>query len=239
MTYLSRIETNSALLDRPIWGSLSTCLAPISERMGTARALPRQFGPLAAAASPDEFRDFMLLISQRKEPLLTFEANTPLDQRLCVPEDQVGGVQMIGHLPEKPKYSFKVTELRDTHAKQILALAKCTRPGPFASQTHLLGDFIGIFEGSELIAMAGQRLRIPGFTEISAVCVDQSYRGRGIGAELVRQMSKRILDSGHVPFLHAYESNAAAISLYEGLGFKQRARLQVISWVKNAAVQYG
>lgn len=180
----------------------------------------------------------MLLISQRKEPVLTFEVDTPLDPRLCVPEDQVHGVQMIGYLPAKPKKTVRVEELTDAHAKQILSLAKRTRPGPFASKTHLLGDFIGAFEGEKLIAMAGQRLRIPGLTEISAVCVDSTHRGRGIGAELVRQMSERILDNGDVPFLHAYESNVAAVSLYERLGFRQRARMQVISWVRNAAVQY-
>ena len=238
MTYFNRIDTKAALLDRPIWSALTTCLAPIAERMGTARAFPQKIGPLAAAASYETFPDFMSLMTHRKEPLITVEIDTPRLAQQCLPEDHVHGVQMIGHFPAKPQNSHKIQDLTKTHATQIFDLAKRTKPGPFASQSHTLGDFIGIFDGPHLIAMAGQRLKLPGFIEISAVCVDPSFQGCGMGAELVRQMSERILDRGDVPFLHAYERNMAAISLYQCLGFQQRARLEVTNWVNNAAVQY-
>jgi ribosomal protein S18 acetylase RimI-like enzyme len=216
-------------------------LAPIAETWGFAKAFPRDVGPLAAAEGFDcrHVRDFMLLIAQRKEPVFTFEVETPHCQNLYIPEDRVTGVQMLAHSPSAPRYTHQITELNGAYADQILNLAQATRPGPFSTLTHTLGDFIGIIKDDRLIAMAGQRLKVPGFTEISAVCVDPTFRGQGIGAELVSQMSERILDSGNVPFLHAYETNTSAISLYQNLGFAIRARLQVTNWVRNAIVQYG
>lgn len=241
MTYNRPINRSMTLLDRPIWGALSTCLAPIAENWGSAKAFPRGIGPLAAAEGYESshIRDFMVLIAQRKEPVLTFEVETPLCQDLCISEERVTGAQMLAYSPSAPRCTHQITELNDAHADQILNLAQATRPGPFSSLTHTLGDFIGIIIDDRLIAMAGQRLKVPGFTEISAVCVDPTFRGRGMGAELVRQMSERILDNGNVPFLHAYETNTAAISLYENLGFAIRTRLEVTNWVRNAVVQYG
>lgn len=240
MTHHRPINHSMTLLDRPIWGALSTCQAPIAETWGSARAFPRGIGPLAAAGGFDsqQIRDFILLSAQRKEPVLTFEVETPVCQTLCIPEDRVTGVQMLARSPSAPRHTHQIANLNDTHAGQILQLAQSTKPGPFSTLTHTLGDFIGIIKNDRLVAMAGQRLKIPGFTEISAVCVDPAFRGQGMGAELVRQMSERILNAGDVPLLHAYEKNKAAISLYESLGFETRTRLQVTQWVRNASVQY-
>ncbi|MDP5218745.1 GNAT family N-acetyltransferase [Ruegeria sp. 2205SS24-7] len=119
----------------------------------------------------------------------------------------------------------------------MLDLAKLCKPGPFRSQTNRLGDFIGTFRDGALVAMAGQRLKLPGYTEISALCVDPAFRGRGMGTELVRRMCDRIRDAGNTPFLHAYASNTSAIALYEHLGFVTRTRVEATNWVRNAAVQ--
>ena len=40
-------------------------------------------------------------------------------------------------------------------------------------------------------------------------------------------VAKRIFDRGETPFLHAFESNIAAVGLYEKLGFAVRARVVV------------
>lgn len=103
------------------------------------------------------------------------------------------------------------------------ALAHLTVPGPFAAKTHRLGRFIGIKQDGKLIAMAGERMHMPGFREVSGVCTHPDHRGRGYAGALMSVVAKRILDEGDTPFLHAYATNEAAIGIYERLGFRIRA----------------
>lgn len=76
--------------------------------------------------------------------------------------------------------------------------------------------------------MAGERLRVPGWTEISAVCTDPDHRGRGLATRLVRAVAAGIRERGDTPFLHAAASNARAIALYESLGFTLRRRTTIL-----------
>ncbi len=235
----SHISADTALLDRPIWAALSTRQADLAHSLGSARAYPSDIGPLAAAAGSgrDDLLDFMALIWQRGAPVMTIEAEAPVATRFFVPEQHVPGVQMIADNPQAPSHAYQIDELDPADADQILALAEQTRPGPFEPRTHTLGTFIGIRQNGTLIAMAGQRMRLPGHIEISAVCVTPAYRGKGLGTELVRQMADRIIAQGERPFLHAYASNTNAIALYERLGFRVRAEMQATRWVRNAMVQ--
>ncbi|MEI9963878.1 MAG: GNAT family N-acetyltransferase [Caulobacteraceae bacterium] len=106
----------------------------------------------------------------------------------------------------------------------MLALATLTQPGPFFARTHQLGDFIGVKQEGRLVAMAGERMRPTGFTEVSGVCTHPDWRGRGYAAGLMRLVAARILARGETPFLHVYASNTGAIALYEALGFRLRRR---------------
>lgn len=73
-----------------------------------------------------------------------------------------------------------------------------------------------------LVAMAGERMKPDGFTEVSGVCTHPEHRGRGYAGALMRLVAGRILDRGETPFLHAYASNRGAIALYQTLGFTLR-----------------
>lgn len=115
-----------------------------------------------------------------------------------------------------------IAPLGDANAAAMLALATLTEPGPFLSATHRLGDFFGIRHGGELVAMAGERLKPDGFTEVSGVCTHPAHRGRGRAGALMRHVAARILARGETPFLHAYAANTGAIDLYRTLGFAVR-----------------
>jgi predicted GNAT family acetyltransferase len=114
----------------------------------------------------------------------------------------------------------------------MLALAAATQPGPFGPRTIELGRYLGIRRGGTLVAMAGERMRLDGFTEISAVCVHPDHRGRGYAADLVLALAASIVARSEVPFLHVFSSNAAAISLYRKLGFAPRRRLHLAVLVR-------
>lgn len=118
-----------------------------------------------------------------------------------------------------------IEELGEADAPAMLALATLTRPGPFRSRTRELGPFVGIKRGGELVAMAGRRLRVDGFTELSGVCTHPDHRGQGYAAVLSRLVVGEILATGEAAFLHAFADHEATIAFYRGLGFQTRARM--------------
>jgi predicted GNAT family acetyltransferase len=90
-----------------------------------------------------------------------------------------------------------------------------------------MGTFIGIRIGGRLVAMAGERMRFPGYTEVSGVCTHPEFRGRGLARRLSAAVVSGIEARGEQAFLHAWKSNHSAISLYGGLGFEVRAEVNV------------
>jgi predicted GNAT family acetyltransferase len=120
-----------------------------------------------------------------------------------------------------------IVPLGDADAAEMRALAELTQPGPFYARTHEMGEFVGIRENGRLIAMTGERMRVPGFTEISAVCTHPDARGRGLAAKLMRVVAARIVARGEQLFLHVYPHNKAAIAVYERLGFRHRADMRL------------
>lgn len=108
----------------------------------------------------------------------------------------------------------------------MLRLAERTKPGPFLPRTIELGTYLGIWRHGELVAMAGERMRPPGWTEISAVCTDPAWRGHGFASRLTRAIAVGVAARGDTPFLHAVATNVNAIRLYKELGFTYRRDIQ-------------
>jgi predicted GNAT family acetyltransferase len=133
------------------------------------------------------------------------------------------GVQMLGDALETAPEPAAV-RLTESDVPAMLDLVERTKPGPFQRRTIEMGNYLGIKENGQLIAMAGERLKPPGWTEISAVCTDPDHRGKGLAARLIRAVGHEIRQRGEAPFLHAAASNTNAIRLYEQLGFSLRRR---------------
>ena len=117
--------------------------------------------------------------------------------------------------------------LQDKDVPAMLALTALTNPGPFLDRTIAFGNYEGIFNGNNLVAMAGQRLQPDPYTELSAVCTHPDYSGMGYAAKLVRSQIQKILAVSRIPFLHVYPDNTAACRLYEKLGFRTRRQMLV------------
>ncbi|CAN5230789.1 GNAT family N-acetyltransferase [soil metagenome] len=133
------------------------------------------------------------------------------------------GIQMVAAAESGAAYVDAV-ELSASDGPEALDLATRTEPGPFSLRTPELGTYVGVRRQGKLVAMAGERMRAEGFTEISAVCTDPAYRGHGLAGALVRHMVDQIQARGDVALLHVVASNAPAIRVYERLGFTVRAR---------------
>jgi ribosomal protein S18 acetylase RimI-like enzyme len=118
--------------------------------------------------------------------------------------------------------------LGEGDAAEMLALAERARPGPFSLRTRELGNYLGIRDGGVLVAMAGERMRPAGHVEISAVSTDETHRGRGLAAALIRALIVDIAARDQVPFLHVAVENTTAIRLYEHLGFTTRRHVEAV-----------
>jgi predicted GNAT family acetyltransferase len=103
---------------------------------------------------------------------------------------------------------------------QAIELATLTRPGPFGPRTIELGDYYGVFEGSGLIAMAGERMCAGTLREVSGVCTQPEFQGRGLARRLMLNLVGLQLQRGETPFLHVMRENRSARSLYERMGFR-------------------
>jgi len=134
---------------------------------------------------------------------------------------RVDGVQLvddgIAAAPDE-----EAVRLTSADVPEMLRLIERTKPGPFLPRTIELGIYLGVRRDGELIAMAGERLHPPGWSEVSAVCTDAAFRGQGLATRLVHAIAHGIRARGETAFLHAAADNTNAIRLYESLGFRQR-----------------
>ena len=132
------------------------------------------------------------------------------------------GVQLVDAGVAGAEPGEEVVRLGPADVPEMLDLTARTKPGPFLPRTYELGVYLGIRRGGALVAMAGERLRPPGWTEISAVCTDDAWRGHGLASALIRVLVAGLRARGETAFLHAVATNTGAIRLYEAMGFELR-----------------
>lgn len=213
----------SKALKNPIWEALNTQQNSLALGNEHAKRFPADISPLAGLREHSlEAYKSLADISAPEEQLALFLADPPLALPYWSIETHTMLMQLVysgGLLPES---LLGIQTLGKTDVPDMVALTALTKPGPFEQRTHELGTYTGIHKGNMLVAMAGERLHLPGATEISAVCTHPDFQGKGYAKLLVMAMINRILRRGDRPFLHARTDNAAAIRVYEKLGFKQQ-----------------
>jgi ribosomal protein S18 acetylase RimI-like enzyme len=129
----------------------------------------------------------------------------------------------------------ELVELAEADSTEMMELAALTKPGPFGKRTHELGTYLGIRREGKLVAMAGERMKVPGWTEVSAVCTHPEHTGHGYAGVLMSEVMQRIRSREETPMLHVREDNVRAIALYERLGFKKRVRRHFAVLRKSAS----
>jgi predicted GNAT family acetyltransferase len=225
MNYLSQ-----HILDTPIWSALTTRHGHLRQGGSFARRYHPEIAPFAAvvsdtAAAWHELRG--LLKPGEQARLMTPNLIEPVPG---LQAERVGILHQMVAAIRVPDSTHDATVLRLSHldAQDMLDLATMTNPSPFAGRTHEMGNYIGIRERGQLIAMAGERMHIDGYVEISAVCVHNEYRGKGLAGRLVNVLRRDIEARGDTAFLHVRSDNQAAIGLYERLGFELRQAFHLI-----------
>ena len=213
------------ILNNPIWAALTTRQAQFAEGDDLARRYPVEVTALAALKHPTQeaFESLARATNGDVAALFCFDpVSIPSGWKTIHTSNLV---QMVCEStnPASSKHASEVEELTAADTDEMVALTKLTNPGPFGKRTQELGLYLGIRQQGRLAAMAGERQRLPGYTEVSAVCTHPDFQGRGYARLLIAELMGKIFERGEIPFLHVREDNATAIRVYEKLGFKTRA----------------
>ena len=225
---MSVSHNSSHPLDHPIWTALTTTQRALAEGDARARRYPIEVTPFADMPdlSAENFAALAALMSPTDIAVLfTLEAvKTPAEFKVTLADT---GEQLIGTPIEAPANGVDIVTLGIDDVPAMIELTTLTKPGPFYARTHELGTFLGIRVDGQLVAMAGERMKPAQYTEMTAVCVHPSHRGRGYGQMLLGAVSRQIVARGEIPFLHVFTSNHSAIALYRRQGMEIRRRLHV------------
>lgn len=216
------------VLDRPVWSALGTRHKAFAQGDNLARRYPSSIVPFAATAANDteSLRAFDRLVPPNDSVIMLQADPIALPDGLSA-ISAASGVQMVAERSLQIESIERVQRLTQHDAAEMLALASLTKPGPFTLGALSLGDFWGVKIEGRLVAMAGERMKQPGYTELSGVCSHPDFRGGGLGRLLSLFVANQIMARGEVPYLHAYATNAAAIRLYESIGFRLRSPMNV------------
>ncbi|WEK57676.1 MAG: GNAT family N-acetyltransferase [Candidatus Brevundimonas phytovorans] len=224
-------------LDRAVFNALTTRLSRFTtpDSAALAARLDPEVGVFLAAADDSRASREALGVLARRYPGAGLVEREDGPMAGVLPDGvpvaaQVALVQMtataltpVGSTAARLDDMIEV--LGEADAPAMLALATLTKPGPFRSRTRELGPFVGVKRDGQLVAMAGRRLRVDGFTELSGVCTHPDHRGMGYAAALSRAVVAEILATGEAAFLHAFADHETTIAFYRGLGFQTRARM--------------
>jgi|ERR1700677_616252 GNAT superfamily N-acetyltransferase len=216
-------------LDNVVWQSLTTRHAALAESFDQACRFIPEVSTIGAFQEPSArgYSSLAHLVPSGQTVNLALDAPFELAQpgwSLVAgrPMPQMVYERDGSELPSGPPPDLQILELGAADAPEMLALTDLTKPGPFARRTYELGTYLGIRCNEKLIAMAGERLKVPGFTEVSAICTHPEHTGHGYARILTTELIRRILGRAERPFLHVRQDNVRAIELYERLGFRCR-----------------
>lgn len=213
-------------LSNPVWESLCTRQKDFNIGDEEIRFYPADVSPFLAVKNWDE-KDMQALTE--RIPTRSFsmvvenEVNLPpsFDIIFAIPLYQM----VCKDLHPSETTGIEIHELSYEHVLQMLALTAMTKPGPFYEKTIDLGNYIGIFDKDNLVAMAGERMKLTGYTEVSAICTHPDHLGKGYASALFSRASEQIVKDGCHPFLHVRTDNARAIRIYEKFGYKIRSKM--------------
>ncbi|MET0425791.1 MAG: GNAT family N-acetyltransferase [Actinoplanes sp.] len=217
------VEADIHPLDQTAWASLNGPHARFAEGAGRARRYPVDVSPIVAVPPVQDeqvWADLAALVGPGARSLLAGDLS-PRPAGWTV--EFVGdGVQLVATDALESRPAAGLVTLGAADVPEMLDLVARTKPGPFQPRTYQMGTYLGVRHQGALVAMAGERLHPPGWTEISAVCTDPAHRGRGLATTLVRAVAHNIRQRGETPFMHASRDNVNAVRLYQSIGFELR-----------------
>lgn len=222
-------------LDNPAWNALNSGNKNLSKGTERVKYFPDDVSPFVGMAKYGAYEfDLLydLLPLQRRVAFFVLKEMVIPNQWVVM--DHIPVLQMIYQQSTPPgAASEEIILLHEKDVPEMISLTKLMHPGPFFPRTIEFGNYEGIFNEGELVAMTGQRLHANQYIEISAVCTHPKHHGKGYASHLIQSQIRRIKSASAVPFLHVKEDNTEAIHLYKTLGFEVRKQMDIYAIEKK------
>lgn len=226
------------LLDNPAWWALHEAQAGFGETRELVARYTPAISPIGAVGetTAGAFEELARMCGADPVAIISEHATLPLPSYVRTIR-HVGLHQMVCEAAAPPTpVAVDAISLGSADVEEVLALVALTEPGPFARRTLELGTYLGIRDAGRLHAMTGERLKPPGWTEVSGVCTHPDGRGRGYALSLVTAVTNAIIARGESAFLHVAigsPSEKSALRVYERVGFRTRRQLHLHVLVAN------
>lgn len=216
--------TEENKLDNPVWNSLCESHEEFTLDYNGTKFYNPDYCPFGGFIELDSTLESVDKYASLCENFFIVGKKPKISDTLKINKELVC-LQMV--IQEKPQITFnnEIIKLTNAHSEELFSLVNLVQPGYFKSKTFLLGSYYGIFNNGKLVSIAGERMKMNNFTEVSAIITHPDHTGKGYAKQLTSYVVNTIFDEGKTPFLHVVESNTGAIKLYEKLGFVTRRKM--------------
>lgn len=222
-------------LNNPIWSALISAQSHFAIGGPLAKRYPADVAPFIAVSEPSAAAARACAELVEPGEIINIVSVTP---KLEAGWELLatGNIAQMVWRPDAPvptEDENGIVPLTDVDTPDMLALTALVFPGYFRPRTPAMGEYFAIRQDGRFAAMTGERMKLHGYEEISAVCTHPDFTGRGYAARLINHVVRKQLQRGITPFLHVNETNTRARSLYVRLGFADRALLPL--WLLKRA----
>lgn len=218
-------------LDNPVWHSVSESHRDFAIDYKNIKFYHPDYCPFGGFEIANDTSNSIDAYSLLADGFFVVGEKPALSDKLLLKNELICA-QMIVSGKIQMEYKNAIVPLTQQDTKALFDLVNLVQPGYFKEKTALLGNYYGIFEEGELIAVTGERMKMDDFVEISAVVTHPEHTGKGLAKQLVAHTANAIVEQGKTPYLHVVESNVGAIKLYEKLGFTTRRKISFWHIVK-------
>jgi len=220
-------------LDNPVWHSLSETHKVLSIDYGSAMFYDPSYCPFGAFTKEEGLIDAVDKYSTFAGDFFIVGKKPEFPQKLSLKKELVC-LQMVCEERIDICISESIIPLNSkTGADAFFNLVNKVQPGYIRNNTIHLGDYFGIYKDEVLVAATGERMKMEGLTEVSAVVTHPDHTGKGFAKQLVAYTVNKIFRENKIPFLHVAESNVPAITLYEKMGFGTRRKISFWNLVRT------
>ncbi|OXA99062.1 GNAT family N-acetyltransferase [Flavobacterium oncorhynchi] len=216
--------TEESKLDNPVWNSLSESHQKFALEYNGTKFYNPDYCPFGGFLELENTLESARKYASLCENFFIVGKKPKIGDTLKIAKELVC-LQMI--VREKIQITFdnEIIKLTEEHKEELFELVNLVQPGYFKTNTFLLGSYYGILSSGKLISIAGERMKMNNFTEVSAIITHPDHTGKGYAKQLTSHVVNNIFDEGKIPFLHVVETNLGAIKLYEKLGFVTRRKM--------------
>jgi len=231
------MSTNTEKLDNPVWYSLSETHRDFAINYKNIKFYHPDYCPFGGFMSDQNISTSIEAYSQLVSNFFIVGERPPLPNSLNL-KNQLVCDQMILSDKIETEYHDEIIKLCGEHSDDLFQLVNLVQPGYFKEKTFLLGDYYGIFKNNGLVAVTGERMKMNGYSEVSAVVTHPDHTGMGYAKQLVAHTANTIFDQNKIPYLHVAETNSPAINLYKRLGFLTRRKISFWNFIRHSPQQH-